>query len=535
MKLEDFNCRKRTNLFPIYFYFVRSYATYLGEIPEAAETYNVVGNVNEHGLVITESTFGGLTELICTRRNGKMDYGSLIWVTLQRSRNAREAITTMTNLVADHGYASTGESFSIADQNELWILELIGKGRHGLGAVWVARKVPEGYVSGHANQARITTFPLDDPENTLYSKDVITFARDIGLYDGADAEFSFSDVYDPVTFDGARFCEARVWSYFSTIMGKEWSDKYLDYAQGYNLSNRMPLWVKPPAKISPQDVMQGMRNHYEGTALDNSGTQFPDVGAESAHLPIRHGSLYWSTPDHQDKKYFNERTIAQSPTGWSIVCQSRADGPKEMAALMWFGIDDSSTSVHFPVYGSVTKVSQGWAGLGPQDGATPPLMTFSLDSAFYVFNLVANWAYSRWDVIYPDVIARILSKEAAYFDRVKETDPQVAALLNNGDKKGAVELMTSFSTDIGDQLLKDWFAFFGELFVKYRDGYVTTANPKIPVCGCDSASQGYSDQWYNRVVDENGERYLVPADATNLKAGKHGRPTTSKRDLRAFN
>ena len=232
---------------------------YTGEIPEAAETYNVVGNVNEHGLVITESTFGGLIELACTRRNGKVDYGSLIYITLQRSRTAREAIDVMTNLVADYGYASTGESFSIADQNDLWVLELIGKGRHAQGAVWVARKVPEGHVTGHANQARITTFPLDDPDNTLYSKDVITFARDIGLYDGPDAEFSLSDIYDPVTFSGARFCEARVWSYFSTIMGQEWSDKYLDYAQGYNLENRMPLWVKPAAKISPQDVMQGMR------------------------------------------------------------------------------------------------------------------------------------------------------------------------------------------------------------------------------------------------------------------------------------
>lgn len=231
----------------------------------------MVGNVNEHGLVLTESTFGGLLELACTRREGKMDYGSLIWVTLQRSRTAREAINTMANLVSTYGYASTGESFSIADQSELWIMELIGKGRKELGAVWVARKVPDGYVSGHANQARITTFPLDDLENTMYSSDVISFARKNGLFDGEDSEFSFSDIYDPVTFEGARFCEARVWSYFSTIMGQAWSDQYLDYALGSNLANRMPLWVKPSVKISPQDVMQGMRNHYEGTALDNSG------------------------------------------------------------------------------------------------------------------------------------------------------------------------------------------------------------------------------------------------------------------------
>ncbi len=281
--------------------FLSSYGTYLGEIPEAAETYNVVGNVNEHGLVITESTFGGLTELACSRRDGKIDYGSLIWITLQRSKTAREAIDTMAWLVSEYGYASTGESFSIADQTDMWILELIGKGRKEKGAVWVARRVPEGHVSGHANQARITTFPRNDPENTLFSADVVSFARAQGLYDGSDEDFSFSDIYDPVTFDGARFCEARVWSYFSTVMGQEWSDQYLDYAQGLNLENRMPLWVLPTKKISPQDVMQGMRNHYEGTALDNTGTLFSDVGAESAYVPIRGGSIMWHGSANKEK------------------------------------------------------------------------------------------------------------------------------------------------------------------------------------------------------------------------------------------
>lgn len=245
----------------------------MGEIPEAEVTYNVVGNVNEHGLVITESTFGGLVELECTGREGKVDYGSLIWITLQRSKTAREAIQTMSKLVNEYGYASTGESFSIADQSELWYMELIGKGRIAKGAVWVARRVPDGYVTGHANQARITTFPLNDPDNCLYSDDVVSFAKENGLYSGRDEDFSFSDVYDPVTFEGARFCEARVWSFFSSVMGQEWSNQYLDYAEGYNLTNRMPLWVKPSKKLSPEDVMQAMRNHYEGTALDNSGTQ----------------------------------------------------------------------------------------------------------------------------------------------------------------------------------------------------------------------------------------------------------------------
>lgn len=277
-----------------------------------------------------------------------------------------------------------------------------------------------------------------------------------------------------------------------------------------------------------------MRNHYEGTALDNSGTEFPDVGAESAHRPIRAGSLTWSAPSSPGKTFFNERTIAQSPTGWSIVCQTRADVPKEMAAIMWFGIDDSSTSVHFPVYGSVTRVSEGWAGKGPQDGVTPPMMTFSLDSAFYVFNLVANWAYSRWEVIYPDVYARIISQEAAYFDQVAAADKEIASRLAAGDRDGAVSYMTDFSTNIGDKLLKDWFAFFGELFVKYRDGFVTTAAPHIPVCGCNTASQGYDGQWYDRIVADTGDRYLVPAeDAASSRNSRyhHGRPSIRKRDI----
>lgn len=523
------------------------YGTYLGEIPEATETYNVVGNVNEYGLVITESTFGGLAELICNFRTGLIDYGSLIYITLQRSKTAREAIETMTSLVQQYGYASTGESFSIADQSELWILELIGKGKYATGAVWVARKVPDGYVSGHANQARITTFPLDDTENTLYSADVISFARELGLYDGADADFSFSDVYDPVTFDGARMCEARVWSFFSAVMGEEWSDQYLDYALGYNLENRMPLWVRPTEKLSPQDVMQSMRNHYEGTELDNSGKSFPDVGAGSFYSPYRNRPGSWSTESNPDKKFFNERTIGQGPTGWSIVCQSRPNVPRQIAALLWFGIDDSTTSVHFPLYGSVTRIPAGWAGKGPQDGVTPPMMTFSLDSAFYVFNLVANWAYSRWDAIYADVYAKILEKESLYFEMAAKADATAVNMINEeNNEAAAVAYLTDFSVDIGDTLLKDWFTFFGELFVKYRDGYVTTAAPHNPVCGCQSNSLRYADEWYDRIVDENGARYTVPATAdvttstTTAAAAEtkgrkfHNKPTIPKSELRAM-
>lgn len=505
------------------------YGTYLGEIPEAQETYNVVGNVNEYGLIITESTFGGLVQLTGSKRTGLIDYGSLIWITLQRSRDAGEAIKMMSWLVETYGYASTGESFSIADQNSMWVLELIGKGHHEKGAVWVARRVPDGYVTGHANQARITTFPLNDPDNCVYSPDVISFARKIGVFSGADADFSFSDVYDPVTFEGARMCDARVWSFFSAVMGQGWSDQYLDYAQGYNLTNRMPLFVKPSAKLSAQDVMQSMRNHYEGTALDTTGKLFSDVGAAQFSDPNRNRPGEWSASKYPGRTFFNERTIAQSPTGWSIVCQSRPSVPREMAALLWFGIDDSSTSVHWPIYGSMTRIPAGWAGKGPQDGVTPPLMEFSIESAFYVFNLVANFAYSRWDLIYADVYQAILAKEKNYVQLVAEADAKAIGMFESNQAAEAVEYLTSFSFSIGDALVKDWFNFFGQLFVKYRDGYITTAAAQVPVCGCESNSAPYQDAWYNRIVDDTGDLYLVPpVDEAALKL------TTRKRDLRAF-
>jgi dipeptidase len=395
--------------------------------------------------------------------------------------------------------------------------------------VWVARKVPSGYVTGHANQARITTFPLNDPDNSVYSPDVISFARKIGLYtEGSDESFSFSDVYDPVTFEGARFCEARVWSFFSHVMGYEWSQHYLDYVQGVNLTNRMPLWVKPAEKLSAQDVMESMRNHYEGTALDNTGRLFSDIGAGQFHYPNRISPITWSSPANKGELFFHERTIAQSPTGWSIVCQSRPGVPRQMAALLWFGIDDSSTSVHFPIYGSATRIPKGWAGKGPQDGVTPPLMHFSLDSAFYVFNLVANWAYSRWDAMYPDVYKRIIEKETLYLQKSLEADKEALQLFTAGKSDQAVEHLTSLSDAIGTALLQEWFQFFGELFVKYRDGFVTTASPLTPVCGCSTSSLPYSAEWYDRIVADTGDRYLVP------QSQQPPHRAIKKLDLKAF-
>jgi dipeptidase len=482
----------------------------LGEIPEAAETYNVVGNINEYGLIITESTFGGLSKLICTKETGTVDYGSLIWVTLQRTKTARDAIMMMDKLVNTYGYASTGESFSIADQNELWYMELIGKGRFEKGAVWVARKVPDGYVSGHANQARITTFPLNDPENCLYSSDVISFAKSIHLYDGEDQDFSFSDTYDPVTFSGARMCEARVWSFFSAVMGQDWSNQYLDYAMGYNLTNRMPLWVKPSISLNVKDIMQSMRNHYEGTALDMTGKSFPDVGAGAFYSAQRVSPITWTASNYPGKTFIHERPIATMVTGWNIVCESRSNMPQSLAAVMWYGMDDSSTSVHIPIYGSITRIPEGWAGQGPQDGVPSPMMTFSLNSAFYVFNLVSNFAYYRWTNIYPYLYSIILEKEDRYMKQLAETDTQALNILQTQGKDAMTNYITDFSVLIGDTLLKEWFSVFGDLFVKYRDGYNVVTARLNPECGCSPETLPYSDEWYNRIATETGDHYMVP-------------------------
>jgi len=487
---------------------------YLGEIPEVEHTYNVVGNMNEFGLVIGETTYGGISSLQ-SQSDALIDYGSLIWITLQRSKTAKEAILLIDELMSTYGYASEGESFSIADDNEAWIMEIIGKGEYELGAVWVARKVPAGYVCAHANQARITTFPLDDPENCLYSSDVITFAKSIGLYpeDSSDSDFSFSDVYDPVTFSGARFCDARVWSFYSTLLGDDWSNQYLDYAQGYNLTNRLPLFVKPNNKISLADMMSYMRNHYENTLLDMSGIEFEDIGAVYSSSPYRAHPLTWTATDPNTlstREYLNERPIATQQTGWNFISQTRKHLPTELKGLLWFGVDDSATTVRFPIYGSATEIPASFAGSGSQDGVTPPMMTFSVDSAFYVFNLVANWAYSRWDLIYPVVLETILSRESQYRELVAKIDATALAIYNNEGSAKAIQYVTNYSKAIGNDLVKEWFTFFGQLFVGYRDGYVITENTNNPSCGCNSNTGSYPQTWYNKIVEDTGDHYLIP-------------------------
>ncbi|OJV89895.1 MAG: dipeptidase, partial [Bacteroidia bacterium 44-10] len=351
---------------------------YLGEIPQVLQTYNVIGNMNEHQLAIGETTFGGRSEL--SDSTGIMDYGSLIYITLQRAKNAREAITVMTNLVKEHGYYSSGESFSIADPNEVWVMEMIGKGAGNKGAVWVAVRIPDDCVSAHANQARIQQFPLNDPENCIYSTDVISFARERGYFDGEDADFSFAQAYAPLDFGALRYCEARVWSFFNKV-NKDMA-QYVTYAQG-KTTDPMPLYIKPDRKLSAQDIQEMMRDHYEGTELD---WRF-DVGAGPFNSPYRWSPLSFEV---DSVEYCNERPIATQQTAFSFVAQMRSWLPNEIGGILWFGIDDAAQTVYYPFYCGHTETPHE---MTPGNG---DLLTFSWTSAFWIHNWVSNMVYTRY-------------------------------------------------------------------------------------------------------------------------------------------
>jgi len=467
-------------------------------------TYNVIGNMNEFQLAISETTFGGV-DFLQHQTGALIDYGSLIYITLQRARNAREAIEIMGDLVAQYGYYSEGESFSIVDLEEVWVLEMIGKGEGEKGAVWVAVKIPDGYVSSHANQARIRTFPQNKPDLCVFAPDVISFARRKGLFpqDAPDSEFSFSDTYNPLTFGGARFCEGRVWSFFNKVNSN--MGQYLNYVQGRNLTNRMPLYIKPDNKISLNDSMNYLRDHFEGTWLDFSN----DVGAEAHNAPYRWRPLTW---EYKGAEYLNERATATPQTGFTFVAQTRNWLPNPIGGILWFGVDDSSMSVRVPIYCGTSRAPARWA-LGYGD-----LMTFKWDSAFWVFNLVSNYAYSRYSIIYPDVLAKIVTYQQQYYKQVPSVDSQALAAYNNGDKEKAIEIVTDYSTGVAENLIDEWLGFFQQLFVKYMDGYSKRANPKggNPIVD----NPGYNDQWLSQIVTQDGDKYRVPPSSKPYKQSK---------------
>ncbi len=468
---------------------------YMGKIKQVEQTYSVIGNMNEHQLTIGETTFGGRPELVDPA--GIMDYGSLIYITLQRARNAREAIAIMTSLVEEYGYASGGESFSIADPNEVWVMEMIGKGADNKGAVWVAVRIPDGYVSAHANQARITTFPLNDKDNCMFSEDVIAFAREKGYFNGKNKDFSFSDAYAPLDFGAVRFCDARVWSAFR-IMNPE-MDKYQAYAKGESL-NRMPLYVKPSRKISHRDVAEIMRDHYEGTDLDMT----KDAGAGAFKVPYRWRPL---TFEVDGQEYLNERAIATQQTGFWFVSQMRSWLPNPVGGIHWFGVDDAALSVLVPMYCGINTAPREFA-VGNGD-----MLTFSWDAAFWVFNWVSNMAYSRYSFMIEDIKKVQKELEDQMNAYVVGVDAAAAAMYANNEE-AARKFLTDFSVNQSQIVMARWKKLGEFLMVKYLDGNIhlekdgeflknehgNPLDPKFP---------GYSEDFYREIVKDAGDKLKV--------------------------
>ncbi len=471
---------------------------YLGEIDQVETTYSTIGNMNEHQLIIAESTFGGREELV--NPEGIMDYGSLIYVTLQRAKTAREAIQTMTDLVQEYGYYSSGESFSIADKDEVWILEMIGKGPGNKGAVWVAVRIPDGYISAHANQARITRFPLDDPDNCLYSPDVISFAKEKGFYNGKDRDFSFSDAYAPLNFSAMRACEARVWSVFNKVspdMGQ-----YLDYALGENPKNRMPLYIKPDHKLSVKETADFMRDHYEGTPMDMT----QDIGAGGNALPYRWRPMQY-TVDGED--YLNERAIATQQTGFWLLGQARPWLPDAIGGILWFGVDDAATSCLTPIYSSSLQVPECFAeGNGH-------MTEYSPTSAFWLFNRVANMAYGHYDLLSAEIRKEADKHELEAIETVPSIDLTAKTLYEQSPEK-ARKFLTDYSISTAQNLFSRWERLDKYLLVKYIDGNVKKEDENgfsdngngrnIPAA---PMTPGYSEQWKKAVASSTGDRLKV--------------------------
>lgn len=506
---------------------------YLGEIEQVPHTYKTVGNMNEHQLIIAETTFGGRHGL--NNPDARMDYGSLIYITLQRARTAREAIRLMDELTQEYGYFSEGESFSIADKEEAWIMEMVGKGAEK-GSVWVARRIPDGYISGHANQARITTFPLNDPDNCLYSKDVISFARKMGWFEGKDEEFSFRDAYCPLDFGGLRGCEARVWSAFN-ILGKgkfayeiggslveKDSYDYVDYAMGHNPANNMPLWIKPAGKVSVKDVADVMRDHYEGTPMDMT----QDIGAGGNALPYRWRPMGFT---HDGKEYTNERAIATQQTAFWFVGQSRGNYPDVLGGIIWFGTDDAATSYVTPIYTNSEIVPECFRQ-GNGD-----ILTYSSTSSFWINNRVSNACYKMYNYMAPFVRERIDRFENSQISEgVPQTDAKALELYNaiaakeakkqskknpsydpmtdTGNAFASVkQYLTAYSVSTADAIFKEWVKMEETLLLKFIDGNVKAQNedgsfvhsPESEHIPGGLTQPGYTEYWKEAVAHFHGD------------------------------
>jgi len=500
---------------------------YLGTIPNVSSTYNVVQFMNEYQVAIGETTFGGRKE-VYGQKGAILDYGSLMRIALQRSKTAREAIHIMTDLVEVHGYASGGESFSVSDANEAWIMEMVGKGKYEKGAVWVARLVPDGYVCGHANQARITTFPVqkendwNNPKQTTYhASDVISFAKENGFYKGKDRFFSFSDVYNPLAFGGARYCDARIWSFFRKVskdvrvntdysdyaMGKfKYEEKFPDGTPNPNnyVTNRLPLWIKPDAGVSLKQLMAAMRDHYEDTPMDMR----KGVGAGPFGCPYRWRPM---TFEIDGQKYLNERAIATQQTGYSFVAQSRNWLPAPVGGIIWFGVDDPDGCVYAPFYCGIKEIPESY-----QKG-NGSMLEWSETSAFWIFNQLTNWGYTRYNVIHPEIKKKQEQLENQFIDETKVIDDRAADRFKQG-AEAAKDYLTNYSVYTGNKLVGDWKKLYHFLFMKYMDGNIKVTEdgnfkdngngkniPPMP------KQPGYGKEWERRMIQDTGDLLKIPA------------------------
>ena len=473
---------------------------YHGEIAEAPVTYNVIGNINEYQVTIGETTYGGREEMVDP--TGILDYGSLIYIALQRSRTAREAIEVMTTLVSTYGYNSEGETFTICDPNEAWIMEMQGKGPGNKGAVWVAMRIPDNAICAHANQSRITKFNMKDKINVLYAKDVVKFAREKGWFTGKDADFSWNEAYAKPDFSGRRYCEARVWSFFNHFADN--FDRYLPYAMGKEKgAEPMPLWIVPNKKVSVQDVEACMRDHYEGTpfALDQ------DIAQGIWNSPYRPTPL---TFEIDGKKYFNERPTSTQQTGFSYVSQMRSWLPRQIGGILWFGNDDGNMVAYTPVYCGMTVRPECYNTPGA-DG-----VTFSDKNAFWVCNWVSNMVYPRYSQMFPSLKEVRDSLEASYFEAQPRIEAQAQQLYQQ-DEAAALKYLNDYSVEKAQQMLARWCQLAYYLIVKYNDMAVKPEKDgqflRTPTGMPERVQRpGYSDYFRRELIRQTGDKFEYPEE-----------------------
>ena len=469
-----------------------------GELPEVEHTYNVIGNINEWQVTIGETTYGGREEMVDP--SGLLDYGSLIYIALQRSRTAREAIDVMTSLTERYGYNSEGETFTICDPREAWIMEMMGKGPGSKGVVWVAMRIPDNAICGHANQSRIGRFNMKDKENVRYAKDVVKFARSKGWYEGKDEDFSWKMTYAFPDFSGRRYCDARVWAFFNRY--QKGFDRYLPWALGKDEdAEDMPLWIVPERKLSVHDVMTAMRDHYEGTPLALDSTS---IGGGIWEMPYRPTPLSYEV---DGRKCFNERPTSTQQTAFTYVSQMRAWLPREIGGVLWFGNDDGNMVAYTPIYCGNT--------VQPECYNTPgaDAVTFSDKNAFWVCNWVSNMVYPRYRQMFPSLEAVRDSLEQSYFARQPEAEARALALYET-DKAAALTYLNGYSNEVAAAMLERWKRLATYLIVKYNDMIVKPEENGVFTrtetgLGARVTRPGFPKSFARELIRQTGDKYVI--------------------------